>query len=113
MECPIPTKIKAITAGKGHLSMAAVIWSLAASNNLDQSLLRQPKWRARIPDLDRAYLVRRIRQESGNPSLTGCRTTQMADQIQSLEDFCREMEAWRQQVGLTEVDDREMQNSGE
>ncbi len=37
----------------------------------------------------------------------------MADQIQSLEDFCREMEAWRQQVGLTEVDDREMQNSGE
>jgi hypothetical protein len=23
------------------------------------------------------------------------------------------MEAWRQQVGLTEVDDREMQNSGE
>ena len=36
----------------------------------------------------------------------------MADQIQSLEDFCREMEAWRQQVGLTDVDDRDMQNSG-
>jgi hypothetical protein len=36
----------------------------------------------------------------------------MADQIQSLEDFCREIEAWRKQVGLTEVDDREMQNSG-
>jgi hypothetical protein len=34
----------------------------------------------------------------------------MADQIQSLEDFCREMEAWRKQVGA-EVDDREMQNS--
>lgn len=37
----------------------------------------------------------------------------MADQIQSLEDFCREMEAWRRQVGLTEADDREMQNSGQ
>jgi hypothetical protein len=36
----------------------------------------------------------------------------MADQIQSLEDFCREKEAWRQQVGLTDVDDRDMQNSG-
>jgi hypothetical protein len=35
------------------------------------------------------------------------------DQIQSLENFCREREAWRQIVGLTEIDDREMRNTGE
>ncbi len=71
-----PTKIKAISVGKGHLTMAAVedliadrLGQFAASNNLDQSLLRQAKWLVRIPDLDRSYLVRRIRQESGDPSL--------------------------------------------
>jgi hypothetical protein len=37
----------------------------------------------------------------------------MPDQIQSLENFCREMEAWRQTVGLTETDDWEMRNTGE
>ena len=37
----------------------------------------------------------------------------MPDQIQRLEDFCREMEAWRQTVGLTETDDWEMRNTGE
>jgi hypothetical protein len=73
-----PTKIKVISAGKGHLSMAAVEvliadrrGQFAASNNLDQSLLRQAKWLVCMPDLDRSYLVRRIRQESGDPSLVG------------------------------------------
>jgi hypothetical protein len=73
-----PTKIKVISVGRGHLSMAAVedliadrLGQFAASNNLDQSLLRQAKWLVRMPDLDRSYLVRRIRQESGDPSLVG------------------------------------------
>jgi hypothetical protein len=73
-----PTKIKVISTGKGHLSMAAVVdfiadrlGQFAASNNLDQSLLRQARWLVCMPDLDRPYLVRRIRQESGDPSLVG------------------------------------------
>jgi hypothetical protein len=36
----------------------------------------------------------------------------MSDQIQSLDDFCLEMEAWRKSVGLTEDDDWAMRNSG-
>jgi hypothetical protein len=37
----------------------------------------------------------------------------MSNQIQSLEEFCHEMEAWRKAVGMTEDDDWEMRNSGQ
>jgi hypothetical protein len=73
-----PTKIKVIAAGKGHLSMAAVedliadrLGQYAASKNRDQSLLRQAKWLIRMPSLDKAYLIRRIQQEGGDPILVG------------------------------------------
>jgi hypothetical protein len=36
----------------------------------------------------------------------------MSDQIKSLDDLCREMELWRNSVGLTEDDDWGMRNSG-
>jgi hypothetical protein len=73
-----PTKVKVIAAGNGHLNMAAVedliadrLGQFAASRNRDQSLLRQARWLVRVPNLDTAYLVRRIHQESGDPSLLG------------------------------------------
>ena len=37
----------------------------------------------------------------------------MSNQIQSLEEFCHEMEAWRKAIGMTEDDDWEMRNSGQ
>jgi hypothetical protein len=73
-----PTRIKVVTAGNGHLNMAAVedliadrLGQFAASKNRDQSLLRQARWLLRVPNLDTAYLVRRIHRESGDPSLLG------------------------------------------
>jgi hypothetical protein len=73
-----PARIKVIVAGKGHLSIAAIedliadrLGQFVASKGLDQSPLRQARWLARMPNLDTAYLLRRIRQEQGNPSLIG------------------------------------------